>query len=372
MADRGTIPSLDGLRAVSIILVVVSHCGLGHIVPGGLGVTVFFFLSGYLISTLMLAEWRSTGTINVGHFYARRAFRLVPPLLVTLAIAYALNAAGLLPGSTSWLGFLSQLFYLANYYLIFSDNFGQIPYGTAVLWSLAVEEHFYIFFPVTMLLLLRRFPSLGQVVALFAGLCLVVLLWRLHLASLPGLPEGRITYGTDTRVDSILFGCILALGLNPIAARGKGGSMRPVHWAVLAGCLGLLALSIAIRNPHFRDTYRYTMQGVALAPIFYLAIRFAGDWLFRPLNSAAMAKIGVWSYSIYLIHHVAAAALLAQMPWLEARPVVFIPLVMAVSVGYAVLIDNLVDPYFRELRRRFRHGTPRPHIESPGQVALRG
>src|SRR5262245_8347810 len=86
--DIGVIPSLDGIRALSVIIVMLSHVGYGDIVPGGLGVTVFFFLSGYLITTLMLSEYRRTGAISIANFYLRRAFRLLPPLLVTLLIAY--------------------------------------------------------------------------------------------------------------------------------------------------------------------------------------------------------------------------------------------------------------------------------------------
>jgi peptidoglycan/LPS O-acetylase OafA/YrhL len=92
-----TIPSLDGIRAISVLIVVLGHSGLGALVPGGLGVTIFFFLSGYLISTLM-AENQRTGGINILKFYVRRMLRLIPPLFVSLAIAYALTYAGLLSG----------------------------------------------------------------------------------------------------------------------------------------------------------------------------------------------------------------------------------------------------------------------------------
>ncbi|MBV9290180.1 MAG: acyltransferase, partial [Hyphomicrobiales bacterium] len=92
------IPSLDGVRAISVLIVVLCHSDLEDLVPGGLGVTIFFFLSGFLITTLMLTEHESTGGINILNFYARRAFRLMPPLLVTLAIAYGMTYAKLLSG----------------------------------------------------------------------------------------------------------------------------------------------------------------------------------------------------------------------------------------------------------------------------------
>ena len=89
-SDKGNIPSLDGLRAISILIVLVSHAGYGSVVPGGLGVTIFFFLSGYLITTLLMDERERLGRIHIGKFYLRRVLRLFPPLLVTLAVAYSL------------------------------------------------------------------------------------------------------------------------------------------------------------------------------------------------------------------------------------------------------------------------------------------
>jgi peptidoglycan/LPS O-acetylase OafA/YrhL len=114
-----TIPSLNGLRAISVLLVVLSHSGFGTIVPGGLGVTIFFFLSGYLITALMLTESERLGNIAILSFYARRIFRLAPALLITLIIAYSLTYFGLLPGQITLEGLTAQLLYFANYFTIF-------------------------------------------------------------------------------------------------------------------------------------------------------------------------------------------------------------------------------------------------------------
>ncbi|MGE0701684.1 MAG: acyltransferase family protein [Hyphomicrobiaceae bacterium] len=370
MSDKLSIPSLDGIRAVSILLVLVSPCGLGKVVPGGLGVTIFFFLSGYLITTLMRAEWARTGTINIPHFYARRAFRLAPPLLVTLAIAYALYFMGLVRGGASVEGFLSQLLYFANYYVIFADNFGQIPYGTGALWSLAVEEHFYIIYPLVMLMLLAAFPQRRGIVALFAAVCLAVLAWRFYLAAGPHR-ELRIELGTDTRIDSILYGCITALLFSPIDESNRGGRMQPSHWGLLGAALLLLLGSVAIRNTYFKETLRYTMQGIAVAPIFYLSVRFFDQGPFRILNWAPMRRIGVWSYAIYLIHHVAAGGLALHWPWLESRPLLYVLLVLPISCAYGAAIDRLVDPYFRKLRSRFRDTPVGHHARQPELVPSR-
>src|SRR5258708_36060880 len=102
----------------------------------------------------MLAENERTGGINILRFYARRMFRLMPPLVLSLAIAYGLTFAGLLPGGITSAGLAAQLLYFANYYGLFFDPGNTIPDGTGILWSLAVEEHFYIFYPLFLTLLL--------------------------------------------------------------------------------------------------------------------------------------------------------------------------------------------------------------------------
>ena len=209
------IPSLDGIRAISVLIVVLGHSGLEALVPGGLGVTIFFFLSGYLITTLMLTEHKRTGGINILNFYTRRVFRLMPPLLVSLAIAYGLTYAGLLSGGVTSTGLAAQLLYFANYYGLFFDPGNTIPDGTGILWSLAVEEHFYIVYPLLMTLMLGSALRPRTIGALLGIGCLVVLAWRIHLVQSPGFVSDRTYYASDTRIDSIIYGCILAVVTNP-------------------------------------------------------------------------------------------------------------------------------------------------------------
>src|SRR5580658_4318026 len=146
------IPSLDGFRAVSILIVFMSHAGLRQIIPGTFGVTVFFFLSGYLITTLLRLEWKETDAISLRHFYLRRVLRIFPPLYLTLAFASVVTLVGLLPGTLTWSAFGAQVMFLANYYKIYRAGFGMPP-GMLVLWSLAVEEHFYVGFPLLYIVL---------------------------------------------------------------------------------------------------------------------------------------------------------------------------------------------------------------------------
>lgn len=349
------IPSLDGIRACSIVIVVASHCGLGNLIPGGLGVTIFFFLSGYLITTLLDREYRLTRNINVRHFYIRRALRLYPPLIMTLVIAYSLVSLGALGGSISVSGALAQIFYFANYYQIFFDSGHSIPNGTGILWSLAVEEHFYLIYPLFLFLCIR-FCKTSTLITILTGLCAAALFWRMHLVSAPGFEIARTYYASDTRFDSILYGCIYSIASVRPDQRLVDRGITRKHWIIFAlGLVGII-ISIVYRNPFFRETSRYTLQGISLMPIFYLSINGKKTILFRVLNSSFVRRIGIYSYSIYLIHFI----LLDLITRLSTHakvdtlgPITLFFLVMCGASLYAFFVDSFIDPYFRRLRIAF-------------------
>jgi peptidoglycan/LPS O-acetylase OafA/YrhL len=351
------IASLDGIRAVSVLIVVVAHSGF-VIVPGGLGVTIFFFLSGYLITTLMLAEHERTGELDIVRFYARRVFRLMPPLLVTLAIVYGLTFAGLVPGGITLAGLASQLLYFANYYQIFFDPGNTIPRGTEVLWSLAVEEHYYICYPIIMSLLLRNALRPSQIAALLGVSCIAILAWRIHLVMAPDFSEYRTYYASDTRIDSIIYGCILAVIANPLRQSHRAQTMSLGQWAIFAVALGSLLMTLVYRSAFFRETFRYSLQGLALMPIFFFAIRYSGNALFRHLNSTWLSRLGVYSYTIYLIHYVLIQIIVTGVPALAAERVLVFSAAILISIAYAAAIDRFVDPYFQQLRVKFKAKPP--------------
>src|SRR5712672_2112681 len=145
MTSSGAIPSLDGVRAVAVGLVFFAHSGLEKIVPGGLGVTIFFVLSGYLISTLMRIEYAAERKIDYRGFYLRRFLRLMPPLAVVVLLTSVFAAFALIDEFTPN-GLFSVLFYYSNYFVIAHDFHG-LPAGASVVWSLAVEEHYYLLYP---------------------------------------------------------------------------------------------------------------------------------------------------------------------------------------------------------------------------------
>lgn len=347
------IPSLDGIRAISVLIVVLAHSGF-EAVPGGLGVTIFFFLSGYLITTLMLEEHKRTGQLDILKFYARRMFRLMPPLLVTLAIVYGLTYAGLVRGGITASGLAAQLLYFANYYGIFFDTGNTIPEGTGVLWSLAVEEHFYIAYPIIMSLLLYRNIKPFQIAMLLGIVCIVVLAWRAHLVQSPNFTFYRTYYASDARIDSIIYGCILAVIANPMRRSNRVEKMSPAQWAILAVAHGCLLVTLLHRETSFRETLRYSLQGLALMPIFYFAIRHSNNQLFRHLNSSLALRLGTYSYAIYLIHHVIIYMITNNFPTIAAKPIILFPVTLLFSIAYAAAIDRFVDGFFRQLRHKYR------------------
>jgi peptidoglycan/LPS O-acetylase OafA/YrhL len=347
---------LDGLRAISISIVLVSHAGYGSVVAGGLGVTIFFFLSGYLITTLLMDERERFGRINIGKFYLRRVFRLFPPLLVTLVIAYSLVSLGLLDGGISWAGVLAQLLYFANYYGLFFDPGHTTPAGTGILWSLAVEEHFYMIYPAVLTGLLALGLSRQRIVAVLALACLAVLAWRMYLAGLPNFQTERTYYSSDTRVDSIVFGCLLALAANPrfVKAGRSNPFLEPTSATLLAAAAIVIAMTIAWRDDYFRETFRYSLQGLALMPIFYFAIKCAARFPFALLNHPWAAKVGVYSYAMYLIHHIVINVTEKNVPWLAAAKALLVLVTFVIAMLYAAILDICVDRYFRALRKKLR------------------
>jgi peptidoglycan/LPS O-acetylase OafA/YrhL len=363
--DRG-IPSLDGIRAVSITIVVLSHCFTEKI-PGGFGVTVFFFLSGFLITTLLRIEHQKYGHVSLRKFYLRRALRIFPSAYLVLVLTFGLAAIGLL-----WIfdpngvgdhitkrAVLFHAFYLNNYYQTFFDN-ANAPHGTGVFWSLAVEEHFYLLFPAMFILLHKLVGTPRKRVSIMLVLCAVVLAWRWivmhHFAAIFGIsdPEISLSYAyrcTDTRLDSIMFGCMLALVGNPYL---DGKWLSDKFWCYVATPLALLALlpTFLIRDEVFRQTFRYTMQSLALFPLFIAAVRNPRHPMFAWLNWPSVKFLGVLSYSLYLVHLVIAFNVARDLPALPH--LLRGTLSVAISVALALVMYRLIEVPLAGVRRRIR------------------
>lgn len=365
-ARPGHIPSLDGLRAVSIMLVMLGHF-VSPKVPGGLGVLIFFVISGFLIARLLLAEYKTTGTISLPSFYGRRFLRLYPVIVVFTAVIVGLSLVRGYP--VNLVEPLSALLYFANYlYSSFSlpgARAGEMPFS--IFWSLSVEEHFYIIFPPLLLMLGLR-PV--RLVLVLVAVLVACLLSRTIVALLH--PEYLGThffyFRTEFRLDSLAIGVLVA-----VLCESEPGR-RVLTWltrpaAVGAGLATVFACLI-LRDPFFRETLRYTLLNVAVATLI-VAVVFSGRYAIvaRVLNSGPAVWIGRISYSIY-VWHLVVAMILKAGEWASGWALVLVEfggtLVLAAASYY------LVEQPFVGLRHRLRGRAPRPVVPAqsdPARVA---
>jgi peptidoglycan/LPS O-acetylase OafA/YrhL len=308
MIHARRIDALDSLRAISVILVIYSHSIQllhGRYLPGSFGVTIFFFISGFIITRLLLNE----ENIDLKSFYLRRSFRLLPALLVFMAISTLLIS---LSGYTIPLADDSAvLLYYANYhsiaphdFAVYGNNMVKSPY--TVTWSLAVEEHFYLFFP---LLLIACRKNMRLALLSLCTFVVGVLIWRAYLVyGIGHLPQYRTEMGSDTRMDSIVYGCILSV-LMYEANRSKRVNDALDSLSGNAGLtIGLLLLmaSLLCRGADLNDTLAHSIQGLGLIAIFTsLFWRNPQRQLGRLLENKLLVSIGKMSYSLYLYHYLA-------------------------------------------------------------------
>jgi peptidoglycan/LPS O-acetylase OafA/YrhL len=332
------------------MLVFFSHAGVSALIPGGFGVTVFFFLSGFLITTLLCREFARTKRVAFGAFYLRRILRLGPPLLLTMAFAILLSLAGAVKGDLSPSAMLAQVFFAYNYYQILPGSETSVD-GLGVLWSLAVEEHFYLVWPLLLLLLAQRQIATNCVVVLLV----TILVWRAVRFLVFGHSEWTIYISTDTRFDSLLFGCLLAI----LMARDvlPDWLMKAqIFYSVIALSLTLLIVSFLWDDPIFRSTLRYTVQGIALMPIFYYAVLRSEHFFFKPLNWWVVRRIGLYSYTLYMIHFV-----LLEAFWnvgYEKGSLVAMSAAGLLSLIWAALVYQFAERPLHGLRSRLN--APRP------------
>ena len=254
------LPALDGMRACAVLAVMMFHGGIPHMDGGFMGVDAFFVLSGFLITSLLIGEWRQALTIKLGAFWARRARRLLPALLLMLLFV-AFFASVIVPKGTYGalrLDALATLLYVSNWHFILvnSNYFNETSASSPLLhtWSLAVEEQFYVIWPLVVLGVLHFTRSLRALFALCCAAAIASALWMYHVYD-GGLNTNRAYLGTDTRSQCLFIGCALAVGLVLLTQRrhekgrlAKGELWRPESSAgrVLCGVLGVVGAAGAV------------------------------------------------------------------------------------------------------------------------------
>lgn len=347
----GRIPGLDGVRALSFILVFLSHLGFMRSRPGGFAVSVFFLLSGYLITSLLLREHHKTGTISLRAFYIRRSLRIFPSMYATLILCSLLVHWHVLKNPINGTAATLEALYLENYAFWWQLASGRHSFyvdGTGHFWSLCIEEHFYLLFPLLLLVLLRKKMSFDQISKTLFFICLIVLAWRFVAVRIFPLGEEYCYSATDCRVDSILWGCLLATiehqdGWRKLFTYDRLLRIFPFAVALLA--------STFIFHEVGRMTFRFTLQAIALMPILYLVTHFPESRLSRPLNHPVLVHLGVLSYALYLLH---GAVIEIVTRYVHASSIVLWPLAGLVVYLAALALHWSVERPFLGLRARQR------------------
>jgi peptidoglycan/LPS O-acetylase OafA/YrhL len=315
------IPSLDGLRAISIGLVILAHTNSAfagwvrlpvalYLILARTGVNVFFVISGFLITNLLLKELHATKTISLKRFYLRRAFRIFPPFYFYLGILYILVVTGVFHASLR--AFLFCAIYLGNYY--FGPGGGFV--GLQHIWSLSVEEQFYLLWPATLLRLgKRRAVAFATVLILISPfLCLVT------YALLAPEYRAAVNRMFHTSVDTIMFGCLLAL-----LCREEDFRTRMLRWIhssgaswTFAGCVLFLAIIDPLLAIRLRGAYGLllggTLEGIAISVLVLYVVERPRTLAGRLLNTKVLRHIGVISYSLYLWQSIILDAFVRYFP----------------------------------------------------------
>jgi peptidoglycan/LPS O-acetylase OafA/YrhL len=341
-------PALDALRGLAVLVVVAFHSELGFAKGGYLGVSTFFTLSGFLIATLLLVEHGSTGRIDLRAFWRRRFRRLLPAAIVAVALVVALVAlVGPASAKESVGGdATASVLYVANWHLLWSGtSYAALftdPSPLVHTWSLAVEEQFYVVFPLLVVALVGRSsrPAARARLGLAAAATVVV---SAALPVLFGFGADRTYYGTDTRAAEIALGVLLAVIALPTAAPASGASgerrlRRPVRVAIaVASTVAFVAMAVTwVGVPETAAAWRH--GGLALYGLGSAALVAAAVYSVGPVGLLGklrpLCRLGVVSYAVYLLHWPVLWVIGLETDW--APPVRFV-VALAVSVALAEL-----------------------------------
>jgi peptidoglycan/LPS O-acetylase OafA/YrhL len=327
----GYAPALDGLRGVAIALVMLHHA---DVLPGGyIGVDVFFVLSGFLITTLLLEEWAAQGRISLRGFYRRRARRILPAL-ITLLLGYLVVVA--LAGGSGIRAVALGGFFTGNAVQAFANPnpLAQNGLGLAHLWSLAEEEQFYLLWPVVLILLARTrrlIPALATILA-------VALVWRGVLAA-EGASFYRIYYGPDTHADGLLAGALLA------ALRWRGSLRVPEPIPILSFALVFVGSMIGLLSD---AGWLYIWPFLLLGCVGMTAAAATDTRMAALLSVRPLVALGKISYSLYLWHWPVMVGIAYHF---HARHAVF---ALLLSLPPAYVSYRFVERPFRQARSPLR------------------
>lgn len=300
-------PGLDGLRAIAVLGIIIYHLNKQWLTGGFLGVDTFFVISGYLITSLLLKEYDDTGIVKLKSFWIRRLKRLLPAVIVLLMVV---GTATLLLKSDNIIrvkhDIIAAIFYVSNWWYIAKDvnyfeQFSFMPLKH--LWSLAIEEQFYIFFPVILVTLLLTIKKRYKIGFIFWGVSIISLGLMMFIYSING-DHSRVYFGTDTRLQTLLLGVILAFLWPPFKL--KNDPPKVVKYVIDSiGSLSFIVLILLffIINDETNWIYDGGFYLISILTLFIIAsVVHPSTWIAKIFSNPVLVFIGKRSYSLYLWH----------------------------------------------------------------------
>ena len=303
----GYLPALDGIRALAVLGVLAYHANQSWAHGGFLGVDAFFVLSGFLITSLLLAEFAQTGTVRLGAFYARRARRLLPAMILVVGVVVVFWHRLVPEASLGQLraDALGALGYVSNWRLLFSGQSYFESVGTPSplrhFWSLGIEEQWYLVWPAVLLFCLHRWPR-RRILAV-AGACALFSAALMAVLYHPNADPARVYYGTDTRAQSLLIGAVLAGALTAHGAiRSQAGRVLLQCGALVAAVYILWRWSATRAGDALLYRGGFLLHAVAVAVVIAAVVQPQRGVVQQALSWRPLRWIGMISYGLYLWH----------------------------------------------------------------------
>jgi peptidoglycan/LPS O-acetylase OafA/YrhL len=339
-------PSLDGIRAVAVLLVMAGHLNLVY--AGGLGVDIFFVLSGYLITAILVAEFRANGRISLKKFYARRALRILPAVILLLLVLniFVAMTQPRDQGETFRWDSLGSLFYIANWLRAFGRDLGILGH----LWSLSIEEQFYLLWPMTLAFLLSRKLDVNRILLILGFAVLLINVDRICLYH--GIESfNRIYNGLDTRADALLVGCALGLSGYGILSR-RLFALVGLIGAAFVGYVLFRAYPVPanLQTP-FGLTIGGTLFAIGVALSLAAILSNSQNVFAKLLRLPPLVWTGRLSYGLYLWHYPVFTFIAGWLPGLT--PVGSMALKVCATFLAATLSYYILERPCLNLKKKF-------------------
>ena len=345
--SQNKIPSLDGLRAVAVLLVICYHMNVPF-APEGRGVLTFFVLSGFLITWMMFKELERDGDISVRNFYTRRILRIFPAFYVFLIVQLAAQLVTRGKPSASMIAdYLSSFSFTSNYRFAMTPT---VQHSLRHSWALAVEEQFYLLWPWVFVAFQK---NLRKLTFLLVAIILLVDVYRMALFFHFHVHDKWLNFAFDSRMDHILTGCLLAVLLKRGVLARYWNFLAVRTWASMV-TLGLIILSIALRfqyNLAYKYAVGFVVDPLLTTILLVQVIAMGKTWLWRWLNWRVFRFLGQISYAMFLYHMLANKLVISLFG--QRSLWVRVPAVVALSALLGAASFHLVERRFLRLKSRF-------------------